>query len=61
MKQSEKNMMSCLVYRVRKKGLKVDDDERIIYFSHETPEALETKNVKQLRKKYNFHCQAQIQ
>jgi len=60
MNQSEQNIMSCLIYRLRKKGFKVDNIERIIYFNYDTPEVLETKMIKQLRKKYNFNCQAQI-
>ena len=60
MTQAEHNLMSCLVYRIRKKGFQVDDTERIIYYNYQNPEVINQKTIKQLRKKYNFHCQAQI-
>lgn len=60
MNQSDKNKMMSLIYRARKKGFKVDEPERIIYFDYQKPEVLEIKLVATMRKKYNFRCQAQI-
>ena len=61
MSKSKEITMISLVYRIRKKGFKVDELEREIYYNYLTPEVLEAKAIKQLRKKYNFKCQAEIQ
>ena len=52
--------MISLVCRIRKKGFKVNELEREIYYNYLTPEVLEAKAIKQLRKKYNFKFQAEI-
>ena len=58
---SDNYQLSRLLYLIRKKGLQVDDTDRIIYFDYLNPEVTQTTEIKKIRKIYNYRCQAQIQ
>lgn len=50
-----------MVYRARKRGMRIDFKQRTIYFNVLTPEVLDILIVTRLCKKYNFQRQAEIQ
>lgn len=61
MSKGKNNAMSCMVYRARKRGMRIDFKQRTIYFNVLTPEVLDILIVTRLCKKYNFQRQAEIQ
>lgn len=52
------NKLHCVLYRLRKKGLKIDTKIRTIYMSSPTPEKL--KSTERLRTEFGFEIQLQI-
>lgn len=56
-----KNIMYCLIYRLRKQeGINIDTRTRTIFFNHQYPESMEVTAIKRLCDEYGFGRQARI-
>ena len=58
-KKRQKRMHNIL-YKARRKGLKIHTKERIIYFDVNNPEEIKITQVKKLTAEFQFGCQAEI-
>lgn len=59
----KKNNLHCIVYRLRKAGVKIDMRERTVYYEYQNATdaaTMERKAVERLCKEFGFARQAQI-
>lgn len=56
-----KNKLYCILYRLRKQGLRVSLKEKTIYYNCNTPEIVQTKTIKRLCDMYGFGKQSEIE
>ncbi|NDW10935.1 hypothetical protein D0T56_14890 [Dysgonomonas sp. 520] len=56
-RERKNNTMQCVIYRLRKKGIRIDMRNRTIFFNFENPDSIDFRGVERLCSEFGFGLQ----